>query len=137
MEYKRLTDKNDLYWALQETKLSAEVGIYLTDCLNRLAEIEDKIEQGTLIELPCKVGDTVYWVWDEYNDITKEQILSIEEWKVDRIQINENDWSVRGVDKPLENGDIPFFWCHSSRYKIYWFLTREEAEKRLKELQNG
>lgn len=28
--------------------------------LNRLAELEDKIEQGTLIELPCKVGDTVY-----------------------------------------------------------------------------
>ena len=62
MSYERLTDKNDLYWALQETKLSAEVGIYLTDCLNRLAELETKIEQGTLIELPCKVGDTVYWL---------------------------------------------------------------------------
>ena len=62
MKVERLTDKNDLYWALQETKLSAEVGIYLTDCLNRLAELEDKIEQGTLIELPCKVGDTVYFI---------------------------------------------------------------------------
>lgn len=31
MKQDRLTDKNDLYWALQETKLSAEVGIYLTD----------------------------------------------------------------------------------------------------------
>ena len=52
MEYERLTDKNDLYWALQETKLSAQVGIYLTDCLNRLAELEDKMEQGTLKEIP-------------------------------------------------------------------------------------
>ncbi len=26
----------------------------------KLAELEDKIEQGTLIELPCKVGDKVY-----------------------------------------------------------------------------
>ena len=26
----------------------------------RLQELEDKIENGTLIELPCKVGDTVY-----------------------------------------------------------------------------
>lgn len=28
--------------------------------LQRLAELEDKLEQGTLIELPCKVGDRVY-----------------------------------------------------------------------------
>ena len=64
MEYERLTDKNDLYWALQETKLSAEVGIYLTDCLNRLAELEDKIEQGTLIELPrmFKAIDRTGWI---------------------------------------------------------------------------
>ena len=27
---------------------------------NRLAELEDKIENKTLIELPCKAGDTVY-----------------------------------------------------------------------------
>ena len=59
MKYERLTDKNDLYWALQETKLSAEVGIYLTDCINRLAELEDKIENGTLIEFP-RITETVY-----------------------------------------------------------------------------
>ena len=27
---------------------------------NRLAELEDKIENKTLVELPCKAGDTVY-----------------------------------------------------------------------------
>lgn len=27
--------------------------------LQRLCELEDKIESGTLVELPCKVGDTV------------------------------------------------------------------------------
>ena len=27
---------------------------------NRLAELEDKIENGTLVELPCNVGDRVY-----------------------------------------------------------------------------
>lgn len=31
-------------------------------CLERLAELEDKIEDGTLVELPCNVGDKVYWV---------------------------------------------------------------------------
>lgn len=47
--FERLTDKNDLYWALQETKLSAEAGIYLTDCLNRLFEYENKIEKAEKI----------------------------------------------------------------------------------------
>lgn len=32
----------------------------------KLCELEDKIENGTLKELPCKVGDTVYMPW-EYN----------------------------------------------------------------------
>ena len=30
------------------------------EIINRLAELEDKIENGTLIEMPCKVGDTVW-----------------------------------------------------------------------------
>jgi hypothetical protein len=133
MEYERLTDKNDLYWALQETKLSAEVGIYLTDCLNRLAELEDKIEQGTLIELPCKVGDTVYWVWEEYTN--GKQKLSIEEWEVEKICIEKNEWAVKGLGEELVEGVRQFFWCHSSKFGIWWFLTREEAESKLKELQ--
>ena len=32
-----------------------------TECYDRLREFEDKIEAGTLIELPCKVGDTVWF----------------------------------------------------------------------------
>lgn len=29
--------------------------------LNRLAELEDKLESGKLLELPCGIGDTAYW----------------------------------------------------------------------------
>ena len=108
MSYERLTDKNDLYWALQETKLSAEVGIYLTDCLNRLAEFEDKIEQGTLIELPCKVGDTVWEVSPFSNfptAITAPNIYTILRWKED------------------------------GAFGSELFLTYAEAENKLKELQ--
>ena len=99
----------------------------------RLAELEDKIEQGTLIELPCKVGDTVYWVWEEYTN--GKQKLSIEEWEVEEICIKKNEWAVKGLGEELEEGVRQFFWCHSSKFGIWWFLTREEAEKRLKELQ--
>lgn len=33
--------------------------------LDRLAELEDKIEDGTLVELPCKVGTIVYTIHKE------------------------------------------------------------------------
>ena len=118
----RLTDKNDLYWALQETKLSAEVGIYLTDCLNRLAELEDKIEQGTLIELPCKVGDTVYEVFKDHRP------PFIKETKIEKIVITEKGLRLRLARNSFYETAI------SSLGKTV-FLTREEAEKRLKELQ--
>lgn len=100
----------------------------------RLWDLENKIEQGKIIELPCKVGDMVYWVWEEYTN--GKQKLSIEEWKVEVIHIEENEWAVKGFGKEREDGSRPFFWCHSSRFGIWWFLTLEEAEKRLKELQN-
>ena len=33
---------------------------YVREMVQKLADYEDKEEQGLLIELPCKVGDTVY-----------------------------------------------------------------------------
>uniref|UniRef100_UPI004027A9BA hypothetical protein n=1 Tax=Eubacterium sp. TaxID=142586 RepID=UPI004027A9BA len=44
------------------------------EACNRLAKLEDKLENGTLIELPCKVGDTVYIIFDKY--ITSAKVLS-------------------------------------------------------------
>ena len=144
MEYNRLTKKDERgFYHYNCTEKDQEDCVlyescgecYGTSVLYRLAELEDKIEQGTLIELPCKVGDTVYWVWEEYTN--GKQKLSIEEWDVEVIHIEENAWSVKGFGKEREDGSRAFFWCHSSRFGIWWFLTREEAEKRLKELQNG
>ena len=100
MKYERLTDKNDLYWSLQETKLSAEVGIYLTDCLNRLAEFEDKIEQGTLFEIP--------FIW--------------------KSKKNNNEYIVVFEDE--ETGRLLGYCCVGDDAK-------EEAQKKLKELQDG
>ena len=54
MEYKRLTKKG---------KLVIEDISEVYEAYWKLQELEDKIEQGTLIELPCKVGDTVYWLF--------------------------------------------------------------------------
>ena len=133
MEYKRLTIKdkygNGQIWEDDYSHPSEALQV----AIDRLADLEDKIEKGTLIELPCKVGDTVYWVWEEYT--VRKRYLSIYEWKVDRFELREKEWSVRGVGEQLQDGSYEFFWCHSSKFGIWWFLTREEAEKKLKELQ--
>lgn len=102
---------------------------------NKLGVLEDKLENGTLIELPCKVGDTVYIVpslcnfrlnivnrQTENNRICKQKVSSIQMW-------NSNEWCLwtcDGLNLLLQ-----------SFYKKTWFLTKEEAEARLKELQNG
>ena len=68
-KYKRLTNKNwkenyDIFEDMCCDTCTEDCG----ECernfnaLVRLAELEDKIENGQLLELPCKVGDTVYKV---------------------------------------------------------------------------
>jgi hypothetical protein len=54
MKYERLT-KRGVDWH-DDVQCDDE------EVYNRLAELEDKIENGTLVELPCKVGDTLYYV---------------------------------------------------------------------------
>lgn len=100
------------------------------DAVDRLAELEDKIEQGTLIELPCKVGDTIFFVYD-FGSVSGE-CIALDEGKVD------------GVSHQIDG-----IWVHA-RYEsglTYWhkkqdigktvFFTREEAEKRLEKLKGG
>lgn len=53
MKYERLTYR---VGAIVETNWKQK------RILDRLAELEDKIESGKILELPCKVGDTVYWI---------------------------------------------------------------------------
>lgn len=47
-DYQRLTVKN----AGRYTQIKDDYSTF--DCLRRLAELEDKIENETLVELPCK-----------------------------------------------------------------------------------
>ena len=98
----------------------------LTSIILELQEYRSKIEQGTLIELPCKVGDTVYKIMHVCG---KRRIVQFE---VSRISIYEKEICVF-FHKSKESWHE---WCtkpHHFGGNI--FLTREEAEKRLKELQ--
>ena len=86
----------------------------------RLRELQGKVEQGTLIDLPCKVGDTVYLVHRDR--------LIIECWLLTQFSIEES-----GIWLHIRNAKLLSTVIHSKSRGVCF--TREEAEKRLEELK--
>ena len=107
---------------------------------NRLAELEDKIEDGTLIELPCKVGDKVYmpWLYDDVSDIAE---LTVKRISVDEKCIDTNlESDVFGYLKKygfayLKKYDFGVFMFDEIGTKV--FLTKPEAQAKLKKLKEN
>lgn len=56
----------------------AKSDVTIQEVLNKLKYYEDLEEQGRLIELPCKVGDTVYASIDFDNKIFDGKVKSLE-----------------------------------------------------------
>lgn len=85
-------------------------------------ECEQFKDKSRFIELPCKVGDTVYRIGG--GDYSGE----IFEWDVDHIEIYADELVI------IDDSDNVI-----SPYEIHKtvFLTREEAEKALKERENN
>lgn len=83
-----------------------------------LGAYEDKEEQGLLIFLPCKVGDTVYF-------ISREEIIPV---LVDGFSINENGLFICGTSEEH------FGYSRLTPPAKNLYLTRSEAEEALAKL---
>lgn len=101
-----------------------------------LKKYEDLKEQGRLIKLPCKIGDDVWFV--PSRTCYKLNILNnhsernrIYHQKVVRITFSGNGWYME-CDKDLECATDHILI--DKMYKETWFLTKSEAEAKLKEL---
>lgn len=120
--YKRLTEKDGLTIVMSQwSGTSNELKIY-----RRLAELEDKIENCTLVELPCNVGEIMYEVVEG---------IPIQEWKIESICFNRT--YPKGVIWAERTRDLAHwkFWIED--YGTKWFATKAEAEKRLDEIMKG
>ena len=106
--------------------------------LTKLAVYEDLEEQGLLVRFPCKVGDDIYRILSKANyDLN---VLNgykannrVYHQKVYSIVFSQSGWFVQ-CDK--DSIYAPNVFCVDVEYGKTWFLTREEAEKKLEEIQN-
>ncbi|WP_418517588.1 hypothetical protein [Pseudoruminococcus massiliensis] len=107
----------------------------IADVIDKLADYEELEEQGRLVKLPCKVGDTVYCIFSRYTKCT----FNNEEF---------DEYSCQGCeyecDSKKENyvqGMIAYSldWIVTNLKKFgkTAFLTKSESEAKLKELRGG
>lgn len=142
----RLTEKRDgqnviplrqdgkLKWTLN----SAGMGDAPTQFLygvhaDKLAEYEDLEEQGKMLKLPCKIGDTIYVIPSRANcgiNIVNrhKENNRVYEQIVDHITFYKSGYllsTCEGHACVIEES-----------YKETWFLTKEEAETALRKLKD-
>ena len=123
MKYERLTYKSGNAICIKETSTNDNKSIW--NAIERLAELEDDLESGKMIRLPCKVNDTVYVIDEMENSCGEIVCREVESCIVKEISIFDGFVCFGLVDTygiirlPIE--------------EIY--TTKAEAEKKLKELK--
>lgn len=105
--YKRLTPRN----AVVTGRFSGKT------LLNRLTTLENAIENGTLVFLPCKVGDEFWWI---LNKCSGEHEFVQE--KVKQIRICDYGFCIIDYDG-------------TGWYLNEIYFTKEAAQKALEELE--
>lgn len=107
--------------------------------LKKLAAYEDLEEHGLLVRLPVKIGDDIYKIPSKANyDLN---VLNgykannrVYHQKVYSIVFSQRGWFIQ-CDK--DSIYVPNVICADIGYGRTWFLTREEAEKKLEEMKKN
>ena len=96
------------------------------DIIDKLAEYETAEKDGRLVVLPCKVRDTVYVIENSH----------IEVFEVNKIELKSKVFgnATYYLEKPSRRGCL--YKYYDSELGDKWFITEEEAEKALKEIES-
>lgn len=92
----------------------------IANWLEQLKDYQQLEEQGRLVKLPCKVGDTIYYINPNENTINKLVIYSFD-------------------IRPLQHfaSDYMGTRLNFNKFGKTVFLTKSEAEAKLEELRGG
>ena len=112
----------------------------------KLAEYEDLEEQGLLLRLPCKVGDTVYVIAPNYEKCEHKTECEdySDEFLVSWCKVHcRNGYRGMGIIPTIvkrveiRETSIYIFTEYGYRDVENFFLTKTEAEQKLKEMESG
>ena len=84
--------------------------------------LKEAEEQGLLVRLPCKIGDTLYCI-----DNGIVELLIVNSFRI---------YNFNRIEIDFENASGFTLCTFSGELDEGYFLTREEAEKKLEELKN-
>ncbi len=132
----RLTESNPSWIDDELWESACEPDCEEIDAVYRkLKDYEDLEEQGRLIKLPCKVGDTVYCIFNRYTKCT----FSNEEFDEYRCQgcEHECDSKKENYVQDMRAYSLDWIVTNSKNFGKTVFLTKSEAEAKLKELRGG
>lgn len=96
----------------------------VAELLEELKSYKDLEEQGLLVRLPCKVGDIMFRI----NKGAKNPVIEL---TVTQIDITTRSYNLEVIDR-----DCGELMCFKNDIGKTIFLTREDAEKKLEEIQN-
>ena len=144
LENRRLTKKDKHGKYVSKEHLSILCNTFSSEhrlkaILNKLGEYEDAERQGLLLRLPCGIGSDVYIIPSKIN--CELNILSLHpennkvyHQKVALITFTEKGWYME-CDKDREYATDRIL--SEKMYKETWFLSQEEAEAKLKEMEKN
>lgn len=142
LENRRLTKKDKHGKYVSKEHLSILCNTFSSEhrlkaIMNKLGEYEDAERQGLLLRLPCGIGSDVYKIPSKIN--CELNILSLHpennkvyHQKVALITFTEKGWYME-CDKDREYATDRIL--SEKMYKETWFLSQEEAEAKLKEME--
>ena len=151
-EHKRLTTKEKHPHGAEGVSKDKLTGKYCrgvfeaTACVEKLAEYETAEEEGRLVVLPCKVGDTVYVIAPNHKICESKH--DCDEYDYENYLISwcekycpygyKGIGVIKDIVSHIEIRNDGICYCTTNCGYLYddkVFLTRGEAEKALKEME--
>ncbi len=129
MEMERLTDSN------KEIPTLVDNAEYWLKVYFKLKDYEDLEEQGRLVILPCKVGNTVYCIFNRYTKCT----FNNEEFDECSCQgcEYECDSKKENYVQDMRAYSLDWIVTNLKNFGKTVFLTKSEAEAKLRGEENG
>lgn len=114
---------------------SAEDCEQLAEWLEKYKEYQQLEEQGRLVKLPCKVGDTVYCIFSRYTKCTPNS-EEFDEYNCQGCEY-ECDSKKENYVQDMKAYSLDWIVTNLKNFGKTVFLTKSEAEAKLKELRGG